>query len=79
MAAVALCGTIIEKHFTLSRSGPGPDSGFSMEPAEFEAMIEVIRTTEAALGGIRCDPTPAEAESRRFRRALFVTREVAAG
>jgi N-acetylneuraminate synthase len=79
VAAVALGGTIIEKHFTLSRSDPGPDSAFSMEPAEFRAMVDAIRTTEAALGGIHYEPTPAEAESRRFRRSLFVTRDVAAG
>jgi pseudaminic acid synthase len=79
VAAVALGAAIIEKHFTLSRSDPGPDSAFSMEPAEFKVMIEAIRTAEAALGGIHYDPTPAEAESRRFRRSLFVTRDVAAG
>ncbi len=79
VAAVALGGTIIEKHFTLSRNDPGPDSAFSMEPTEFKAMVEAIRTTEAALGGIHYEPTPAEAESRRFRRSLFVTRDVAEG
>ena len=79
VAAVALGGTIIEKHFTISRSDPGPDSAFSMEPAEFKAMIEAIRMTEAALGGIHYEPTPAEAESRRFRRSLFVTRAMKAG
>ena len=79
VAAVALGACIVEKHFTLSRSDPGPDSAFSMEPAEFRSMVDAIRTTEAALGGIHYEPTPAEAESRRFRRSLFVTRDVAAG
>ena len=50
-----------------------------MEPAEFKAMVDAIRTTEAALGRVCYEPTPAEAESRRFRRSLFVTRDVAAG
>ena len=79
VAAVALGACIVEKHFTLSRSDPGPDSAFSMEPAEFKAMIETIRTTEAALGNVCYEATPAEAESRRFRRSLFVTRDVKAG
>ena len=79
VAAVALGASIIEKHFTLSRSDPGPDSAFSMEPAELKAMVDAIRMTEAALGGIHYEPTPAEAESRRFRRSLFVTAEVRAG
>ena len=79
VAAVALGACIVEKHFTLSRSDPGPDSAFSMEPAEFAAMIAAIRTTEAALGNVSYDATPAEAESRRFRRSLFVTRDVRAG
>jgi len=79
VAAVALGACIVEKHFTLSRSDPGPDSAFSMEPAELKAMIDAIRTTEAALGGIHYEPTPAEAESRRFRRSLFVTRDVRKG
>ncbi len=79
VAAVALGAAIIEKHFTLDRREPGPDSAFSMEPAEFAAMVEAIRTTEAALGGVCYEATPAEAESRRFRRSLFVTRAMKAG
>jgi N-acetylneuraminate synthase len=79
VAAVALGACIVEKHFTLSRADPGPDSAFSMEPGEFRAMVEAIRITEAALGQVTYVPTAAEAESRRFRRSLFVTRDVAAG
>jgi len=79
VAAVALGACIVEKHFTLSRSHPGPDSAFSMEPAEFRAMVEAIRTTEAALGNVCYEATAAEAESRRFRRSLFVTCDLVAG
>ncbi|HLP06842.1 MAG TPA: pseudaminic acid synthase, partial [Opitutaceae bacterium] len=77
IAAVSLGACIVEKHFTLDRRDPGPDSAFSMEPAEFRAMVDAIRTAEAALGGVHYEPTAAEAESRRFRRSLFVTRDVA--
>lgn len=79
VAAVALGACVIEKHFTLDRADPGLDSAFSMEPAEFKAMIAAIRMTEAALGQTSYLATDAEAESRRFRRSLFVTRDIKAG
>jgi N-acetylneuraminate synthase len=50
VAAVALGACIIEKHLTLSRATPGPDSAFSLEPHEFKAMVEAVRTAEKALG-----------------------------
>src|SRR5207244_3714188 len=52
VAAVALGASLVEKHFTLSRAVPGPDSAFSLEPDEFKAMVDAIRTTEKALGRI---------------------------
>jgi pseudaminic acid synthase len=52
IAAVALGACIIEKHFTLSRSVAGPDSAFSLEPAEFSAMVEAVRAAEQALGRV---------------------------
>ena len=48
VAAVALGACIAEKHFTLSRSIPGPDSAFSLEPHDFKAMVEAIRISEKA-------------------------------
>jgi sialic acid synthase SpsE len=42
-------------------------------------MVEGIRVAERALGGTRLAPTPEEAESRRFRRSLFVVEDVRAG
>jgi pseudaminic acid synthase len=79
VAAVALGACIVEKHFTLSRDIPGPDSSFSLEPHEFKAMVEAIRVTEEALGQVRYQITEREAASRVFRRSLFVVREVKAG
>lgn len=79
VAAVALGATIIEKHFTLSRSVPGPDSKFSLEPDEFTAMVDAIRTTEAALGRVHYDLTPEDAKSRIYRRSLYVIQDVKAG
>lgn len=79
IAAVSLGACIIEKHFTLSRSVPGPDVAFSLEPAEFRMMVEGVRTAEKALGAPRYAPTPAEAKSRPFRRSLFVVKEMEKG
>jgi N-acetylneuraminate synthase len=79
VAAVSLGACIIEKHFTLSREMPGPDSSFSLEPQEFQAMVEAVRVAEQALGRVSYDVTPQEMSSRVFRRSLFVVQDVAQG
>lgn len=79
LAAVALGACVVEKHFTLSRSLPGPDSSFSMEPKEFKEMVMAVRKVERALGKISYEVTGKEAESRVFRRSLFVVQEMIAG
>jgi len=79
VVAVALGACIVEKHFTLSRSEPGPDSSFSLEPEEFSDMVEAIRTTEKALGTIRYGSREGEVPSLVFRRSLFVVEDVERG
>jgi N-acetylneuraminate synthase len=79
VASVALGACIIEKHLTLSRKDPGPDSAFSLEPDEFKAMIEAVRIAEQALGQARYGVTEHDAASRAFRRSLFVVRDVKEG
>jgi pseudaminic acid synthase len=79
VAAVAIGACIVEKHFTLSRSIPGPDSAFSLEPHEFKAMVEAIRTASVALGMIHYGVGAQEKNSQVFRRSLFVVRDVRAG
>ena len=60
IAAVALGADVIEKHFTLDRSLPGPDHAASLEPAGLRQMVEAIRHVEVALGtGIKA-PAPCE-------------------
>lgn len=78
-AAVALGACLVEKHFTLSRATSGPDSAFSLEPREFKAMAEAIRTVEKALGEVRYGAGEQEAKSRAFRRSLFVIKDIQAG
>jgi pseudaminic acid synthase len=79
VAAVALGACIVEKHLTLSRNIPGPDSSFSLEPHEFKAMVDAIRTAEKTLGKVNYEVTEQEAASRVFRRSLFVVKNVKAG
>src|SRR5208282_2551301 len=70
VAAVALGACILEKHLTLSRSTPAPDSAFSLEPHEFKAMVDAVRVTEKALGKVYFGCSAKEASSRLFRRSL---------
>lgn len=79
VAAVALGACIVEKHLTLSRSQPGPDSVFSLEPQEFKAMVDAVRVAEKALGEVQFGCSAAEASSRVFRRSLFVVQDVKCG
>jgi pseudaminic acid synthase len=79
IAAVAAGACIIEKHFTLSRAIPGPDAAFSLEPEEFKAMVDGVRTAEQALGNVCYDLSEREKASRGFRRSLFVVQDVKAG
>lgn len=73
-AAVALGASMVEKHLTLSRADGGPDAGFSMEPAEFAAMVTEVRRAAAASTSRPIGPKPSE--SPELRRSLWVTREV---
>lgn len=79
VSAVALGACIIEKHFTIARSAPGPDSFFSLEPHEFKAMVGAVRTTEKALGKVHYSAGEHEIGMRAYRRSLFVVQDVHAG
>lgn len=79
VAAVALGACIIEKHFTMTRSEKGPDSEFSLEPEEFTAMVQAVRTAERALGKAQFGASQGEAKSLPFRRSLYVVRNVRRG
>jgi pseudaminic acid synthase len=78
VAAVARGACVIEKHFTLSRLKPEPDSSFSLEPAEFKDMVDSVRITEKAIGVPLFAPTEKKA-SRIFRRSLFVVKDMKRG
>lgn len=80
LAAVAAGAEILEKHFTIDRSLPGPDHAASLEPDELRALMAGVRTVEAALGdGIKI-PRPAELPLAAVaRRSLHTTRALSAG
>jgi len=78
-AAVALGACIIEKHLCLSRSEPGPDSAFSLEPEEFRQMVEAVRLAQSALGEVHYGVSAHESASLVFRRSLFVVNDVKQG
>ena len=79
VAAVALGACIIEKHLTLSRSIPGPDSAFSLEPEEFKEMVDAVRSAERALGEVHFGLSGKEEASRAFRRSLYLVQDVSQG
>jgi N-acetylneuraminate synthase len=77
-AAAALGATYIEKHLTLSRSDGGLDSGFSMEPAEFELMVETCHQAHDASQPNKRRPKPG-GENDTMRRSLWVVKDTPAG
>jgi N,N'-diacetyllegionaminate synthase len=72
LAAVALGATVIEKHFTLGRTLPGPDHKASLEPRELKSMVEGIRNIEIALGDGIKRPMPSELGNRDVSRKSIV-------
>ena len=79
VTAVAIGACIVEKHLTISRNTPGPDSAFSLEPREFKEMVDAIRIAEKAIGSTCYKVTENEKASRIFRRSLFVVKDINAG
>ena len=80
IAAVALGAVVIEKHFTLDRTLPGPDHKASIEPHELKAMIDGIRAAERALGdGVKTPRTSEKANMEVARKVLVAARDIEAG
>ena len=80
IAAVALGATVIEKHFTLNRTLPGPDHKASLQPEELKAMVSAIRNIELALGsGVKKLTLGEAANIPSARRSIVAKRSINAG
>jgi N-acetylneuraminate synthase len=80
IAAAALGASMIEKHFTLDRSLPGPDHKASLVPNELRQLVKSVREVEAALGSSKKEPTRSELKNLRIvRRSLVALRNIVRG
>jgi len=79
VASVALGACLIEKHVTLDRTGGGVDDTFSLEPQEFAQLCKDAKTAWQALGHVNYERTEAEKGNVKFRRSLYVVKDVQAG
>jgi len=72
VAAAALGASVLEKHFTLDRTLPGPDQKASLEPGELKAMVAAVRNAEMALGSDLKKQSPSEEKNRAIARKSLV-------
>lgn len=79
IASVAVGSAIIEKHFTLDRSGGGPDDSFSLQPEELFALCRDSKTAWAAMGNINYGKKLSEQSNVKFRRSLYFIKALKAG
>jgi N,N'-diacetyllegionaminate synthase len=75
IAAVAMGATVIEKHFTLDRTLPGPDHAASLEPHELKEMVNAIRNIEKAMGDGIKKPSPSEMKNMAIARKSIVAKK----
>jgi pseudaminic acid synthase len=79
IAGVALGACLIEKHFTLNRADGGVDAAFSLEPDEMAMLVEESERAWRSLGTISYGPTKSERASLKFRRSIYVVKDLSEG
>jgi len=75
IAAVALGAKVIEKHFTLDKSLPGPDHKASLDLAELKELVVAIRNIEKALGDGAKRLMPSEYKNLTIVRQVIVAKK----
>jgi N-acetylneuraminate synthase len=78
-ASIALGTSVVEKHVTLSRQDKGADSAFSLEPHELEKLCHATKDAWLALGVAGYERKPAEEENIKFRRSLYIVKDIRSG
>lgn len=79
VAAVTLGATVVEKHVTLVRNSSGVDASFSLEPAEFAALVYESEIARQAVGQVFFGPNAEDEDSLRFRRSYYLSTDVVKG
>jgi len=79
IVSVALGATLIEKHFILDRNDKGPDTEFSIEPSELEALCKETKDAWLSLGKVGYERKPAEEANVKFRRSVYFVKDMKAG
>ena len=78
VVAVSLGASVIEKHVKLD-GVESADSKFSMSMDDFASMVSAVRNTKTIIGSVQYGPTPGEMGNMKFRRSLYVVRDIKAG
>jgi pseudaminic acid synthase len=79
VVATAFGAKIIEKHFILDRSIGGPDASFSMNEAEFTAMVKAVREAESSIGVVDYKLTDKQVKGKYFSRSLYLIEDMKSG
>ena len=79
VTSIALGAKVIEKHFILDKSVGGPDAAFSLDRAEFKAMVDAVRSAEKSLGKINYEISERVKKVQVFSRSLFVVKDMKKG
>ena len=79
IASVVLGARVIEKHFKLTDDSGSEDDAFSLNPDEFKKMVDSVRIVEKTLGVIHYDGVNSESKSKKFRKSLFIVKDVKKG
>ncbi len=79
LAAVALGATMIEKHITPDKNSGAVDAKFSLDYKEFKELIIESKSVAQSLGKIKYGPTKNESDSVKYRRSIYVTKDLKKG